>query len=92
MYEMKGIKRLAAAVLVRAIRDVYVSDARVRDEAALWLQCRSIEHVNLFRLKVPQFKLQRWIESGFVDEVVNLDLLGNPVMAKMTKGKVENED
>ena len=85
MYQMKAIKRLMAAVLLRAMRDVYVNDKVVRVEAADWLQKKSVEHVNLYRLKVPQFKLQRWIESGFTDDVVRMDILGYPVMAKMTK-------
>ena len=85
MYQMKAIKRLMAAVLLRAMRDVYVSDKVVRTEAVDWLQKKSVEHVNLYRLKVPQFKLQRWIESDFTDDVVRMDILGYPVKAKMTK-------
>ena len=85
MYQMKAIKRLMAAVLLRAIRDVYAEDKVVRYQAKEWLESKSVEHVNLYRLKVPQFKLQRWIESDFTDCVVQLDVLGNPVMAKMTK-------
>lgn len=65
MYEMKGIRRLMAAVLLRAIRDVYAGDKVVRYQATEWLQSNSIEHINRYGLKISALKLNRWIENGF---------------------------
>lgn len=65
MYELKGIRRLMAAVLLRAIRDVYASDKVTRYQATEWLQKSSINHINQYGLKISQWRLSRWIEQGF---------------------------
>lgn len=76
MYEMKGIRRLMAAVLLRAIRDMYASDKVIRYQASEWLQRSSIEHINKYGLKISQWRFGKWVENGCrVEELVNSEKL-----------------
>lgn len=75
MYQMKAIRRLMAAVLLRAIRDVYAGDEVVRYQSKEWLEKSSIEHINKYGLKVSSLKMHRWMENGFqMDDLVKLYL------------------
>ena len=75
MYQMKAIKRLMAAVLLRAIRDVYAGDEVVQCQAKEWLEKSSIEHINKYGLKISSLKMNRWMENGFkMDDLVSFYL------------------
>jgi hypothetical protein len=90
MYEMRGIRRLMAAVLIRAIRDVYVEDEFIRKDAADWLQEKSVKHAIQYGLRISHYRVSDWVESGFSEELVSKDKLDHPVFAKMKKFKFED--
>ncbi len=91
MYEMRGIRRLMAAVLIRAIRDFYSRDEILRDEATDWLRKKSIKHASQYGLKIAYYRLSNWVESGFSEEMVLKEKLDHPVIAKM-RSNSEGED
>lgn len=74
MYEMRRIKKLMAAVLIRAIRDVYASDEFISQEAAGWLQENSLDFVNRYGLSIAQYRLADWLKNGFDERFINLDI------------------
>ena len=90
-YSSSGIRRLMAAVMLRAVRDVFSSDYVVREDAKRWLKKYGIKHVNQYGLKISVLKFNQWVQSDFTDEVVKMDTLGNPVM-RTVKGNDVEED
>jgi len=89
-YNSSGIRRLMAAVMLRAVRDVFSSDYVVREDAKRWLKKYGIKHVNQYGLKISVLKFNQWVQSDFTDEVVKMDTLGNPVMRTVKGNDVES--
>lgn len=81
-YNFSGIRRLMAAMILRAVRDVFSSDYVVREDAKIWLKKYGIEYVNQYGLKISFLKFNDWVQSDFRDGIVQLDVLGNPVIGK----------
>jgi len=73
MYELKGCRRLMAAVLIRAVRDVYAQEKYIRNDATGWLQDHGLEYVVKSGIQVSQVRIHRWIDGGFDRSLVDLD-------------------
>lgn len=89
-YSSSGIRRLMAAVMLRAVRDVFSSDYVVREDAKRWLKKYGIKHVNQYGLKISVLKFNCWIESDFTEGAVNLEIMGNPIVQSNKGNDVES--
>lgn len=64
-YEFSGIRRLMAAVVLRAVRDVFHEEEWLRSEAKGWLDENGEYVLRAFAIDVPEVKLGDWIRGGF---------------------------
>jgi len=64
-YEFSGIRRLMAAVVLRAVRDVFHQEEWMRSEAKAWLGENGEYVLRAFAIDVPEVKLEEWVRSGF---------------------------
>ena len=64
-YEFSGIRRLMAAVVLRAVRDVYHQEEWMQIEAKAWLGETGEYVLRAFAIDVPEVKLGEWVRSGF---------------------------
>ena len=64
-YEFSGIRRLMAAVVLRAVRDVYASDAIARYTAKEWLRVCGLDYVHMSGLNISVFRFERWLDEDF---------------------------
>jgi hypothetical protein len=88
-YSSSGIRRLMAALMLRAVRDVFSQDVVVREDAKRWLSKYGIKHINQYGLKISVLKFNHWVQSDFTEGVVQMDALGNPVMRTVKGNDVE---
>ena len=72
-YRYSGIRRLMAAVLVRAIRDVYHQESWMRKEARDWLRSSAVDVVHIFGVRIPDVRLDEWIKADFDEGRVRKD-------------------
>ena len=71
-----GVRRLMAAVLLRAILDVYSTDEQTRSEARAWLEEAGEIIVQIYQIKMDVPMLTRWIRNGFPREAVHFRRYG----------------
>jgi hypothetical protein len=62
-----------AAVLVRAIRDVYHHESWMRKEAKDWLRSSGADVIRVYGVRVQEVNLVEWIKSDFDEGRVRKD-------------------
>jgi len=72
-YRYSGIRRLMAAVLVRAIRDVYHQESWMRKEARDWLRSSGADVIRAYGVRVQEVNLVEWIKADFDEGRVRKD-------------------